>query len=221
MEDLSKSELAAVVERAVDIEAELPRRTPAELQADEERRRRAEIREAAEVARQALRGVQWGVPALVGRKEPLPIRVQINSDGDSVVVYLTRSWDVLLTIEMEAADVPSNIDARELTPCEVAEQNRWLAVRLLDRDRGFEPVKRDDGTSWAYTRPTDDQVGTMEDDRVVFACSLLRVFGEIKQKAFIFGMALREQAEGNSEPSSGPRATLVVARSEPGTQRPS
>lgn len=232
MEGLEKDEMGLAIIEARKLESEAAKRVVDDIQADQaeqERLRDEAIQKAADAAAAAI---DWGVPALVGRDEPLPVEIPMTRDGArKATFYLRRAWDVLFMIEMEEAGVPSDINLQlggartkeamiEFNKRVVA-QNRHAAARLLDEAHAWDPFERDDGTTWTYRPPAPDEVGTSKDDRVRLACGLLRQFGNLKSKAFMLGMGIREVVEGNSEPSSAPGESTALLPSVPETPLPS
>jgi hypothetical protein len=83
-----------------------------------------------------------------------------------------------------------------LTACGPVDDSGPLGI--IDRERGWESLKRIDGSEWQYRAPAADEVGTTADPRVMLA----RVFPSlVDMLAFSCERAnleFRQAAEGNS-----------------------
>ena len=84
---------------------------------------------------------------------------------------------------------------------------------IIDRERGWENLRRTDGTEWVYRVPKLEEVGTRADDRVRLAQIYPFLVDAVVVSAALANLEHRARVEGNSATSSGGTTTPGEAKS--------
>lgn len=146
-----------------------------------------------------------GLGRAVGRSGsfPCPLRIPVDGIEDPndfpVAIFHLHPWDFGIVEELTRAGVaplPNVVDALELT-----KQGVEVAVRIIDREKGWENLPRFDGSKWVYKAPTDEQVGTDDDLRVQLSY-IGSFFNSVKSLSVALAFEKVTQTEKNSGTSS-------------------
>lgn len=158
--------------------------------------------------------IALGVAA--GKAEAFPFHLRMKVEGKEkpewpVATFWLHPFNLKTAAELRELGIEPNPAIDDMA--ELAKQNRALAVRIVDKGKGWSNLHRIDGSRWLYHACPKEADGTEADPRVELS-ELGALFGLLKARAISAAVSIVDLEEGNSVSSSDMPMGVKVEPSE-------